>query len=462
MVQARRTARPRPAALVRLFENQTGQPLSPPPSAIFQNPTPSEVQPLPEYTTSGGVLIAYPGTTPRPSGHIQLPPDGPRDFGIPDELIIRMQQADTDHPVHIFILCDDASVLPGLNERFSAAANQLGLTFDPNLVHLVPWDTDTYWTRDYGPWWIRNKNTGVLGIAKHVYTSLGGGSVGLVEGAEQVTPREGLGIFRPNDDAAAVKFSDFLNAPVRAWNAARWQDTQLPQMPTHDWFFTGLLNVGGNFMVTSDGIVASSYLAATQNELPIGDPTQPTDEIIAERLKYILEQLNRFMGINTYHVLSDPTGTYIGHIDCWGKFLADRKVLIADSQAPTTSKAFAAIASSFAAEGFEVTRVMCQDIYLPNANPAAATTAAYTNSLILNDHVYVPICGGDQQANDEAALRAYRSALPNYTVVGIPPKPDTPWLGTDALHCRTHEVPRAVVDNWLATQQNTAPTVSSG
>lgn len=451
----RSVARPQPAALAALFQAQTGHPLVPPASAIYHNDTPSPVRPIPEYADAGGVLIAYPGSTPRPAAHIQLPPSTPRDFGIPDELIVRMQQADTDHPVHVFILCDAPDVLPGLLSRFAAVAKELQLAFDPELVHLVPWDTDTYWTRDYGPWWIKNDHTGHYGIAKHIYTSLGGGSVGLVEGAEHVTPREGLGIFRPNDDAAAVKFSDFLNTPIRAWNAVRWHHTKLKQIPPHNWYCTGLLEVGGNFMVTGDGIIASSYLVATQNELPVArhdESDNPSAAVMAHRMEYILEQLNRFMGVSTYHVLSDPTGTYIGHIDCWGKFLADRKVLIGDSQDPATSKAFAAIAATFEAEGFEVTRVMCQDVYIPQANPPAATTAAYTNSLILNDHVYVPVCGAPHEAADQAALAAYQSALPTHTIVGIPPKPDTPWLGTDALHCRTHEVPRGVVDDWLRSQ----------
>jgi agmatine/peptidylarginine deiminase len=452
---SRRTARPTPLALARLFTLQTGLELEPPPSAIYTNTTPSPVRPIPEYAPAGGVLIAYPGTTVRPAAHIQLPPSKPRTFGIPDELIVRMQQADTDHPVHVFILCDDADQLSVVLQQLGSAAEKLQLAFDPSLVHFVPWDTDTYWTRDYGPWWIRNDDTGHLGIAKHTYTSLGGGSVGLVEGAEHVTPREGLGIFRPNDDAAAVKFSDYLNTPIRAWNAARWQHKRLPEIPPHNWYYTGLLEVGGNFMVTGDGILASSYLVATQNELPVpkhDQTTNPSAKVIAQRMEYILEQFNRFLGVHTYHVLSDPTGTYIGHIDCWGKFLADRRVLIADSEDPQVSKAFGDIAATFAAEGFEVTRVMCQDTYIPQANPPAATTAAYTNSLILNDHVYVPLSGPPHEAQDAAAIEAYQSALPEHSIVGIPSKPDTPWLGTDALHCRTHEVPREVVDNWLESQ----------
>jgi agmatine/peptidylarginine deiminase len=449
-----RLGRPSPAALAQLFKQQTGYDYQPPPSAVYQNNTPSPVHAVPEFAPMGGVLIAYPGTVSRPAAHIQLPPSGPRMFGIPDELIVRLQQADSDCPVRVFVLCDNPAELDAVREGLAKVAGERQLAYDPQLIHFVPWDTDTYWTRDYGPWWVENDEAGRLGIAKHIYTSLGGGSVGLVEGAEHVSPREGLGIFRPNDDSAAVKLSDFLNTPVRSWDAAEWHGKKLPQIPPHDWYCTGLLEVGGNYMVTGDGRIASTYLVATQNELPVprqGRSDNPAADVIAHRMEYVLGQLNRFMGVQTYHVLQDPTGSYIGHIDCWGKFLAPRKVLIADSEDPAVSAKFAEIAASFAAEGFEVYRVMCQDVYIPQAD-TPATTAAYTNSLILNDRVYVPVAGPPHEERDKAALAVYGEALPGYQVIGIPGKPEAPWLGTDALHCRTHGIPRRVIDNWLHSQ----------
>jgi len=466
MSNLRSTNRPSTNALLALFKHRTGC-QKPPESKIYTCDSPSPVRAIAEFEDMGGVLIAYPGTLAQPpsmssqSGAVypntqaQKPPTGPRSFGIPNELIIRMQQADSCKPVHIFIFCADLAEKTHIVASLAATAASMNLTFKEELIHLIPWDTDTYWTRDYGPWWIHNKVTDYYGIAKHVYTTLGGGEVGLVEGAETVDPLEGLGIFRPNDDYAAVCFSDYLNNPIRKWNGATWNSKKnTPQINVHDWFFTGLLDVGGNYMVNGEGIIVSSYLVATQNELPVLDETRTTDPCaatIARRMAYITEQLNRFMGIHKYHVLSDPTGTYIGHIDCWGKFLAKDKILIANSQDPEVDAAFDHIADSFKQEGFQVYRVMCQDIYVPLVNPPA-TTAAYTNSLILNDHVYVPIAGPPYHEDDERALQVYREALPAYTVIGIPGKPENPWLGTDALHCRTRAVPRQVVDNWLQSQ----------
>lgn len=445
-------SRPTPKLLGEFFKKHTK--CEPPPSSkIYHCDTPSPVRAVAEFEPMGGVLIAYPGT--QIPNQIQLPLNGPREFGIPNDLIVRMQQADTFHPVHIFIMCADSTQKSSVIENLSNTAKEYSLKFDPKLIHFVPWDTDTYWTRDFGPWWIQNKVTGYYGIAKHVYTTLGGGSVGLVEGAEKVTSREGHGIFRPNDDYGASQLSDFLNSPIRKWNSANWHKKKLPRIQTHDWFFTGLLDVGGNYMVTGDGIISSSYLVATQNELPVThetETTKPHVDNIESRIKYILEQLNRFMGIDTYHVLTDPSGSYIGHIDCWGKFLAPRKILIAQSDDEKINEAYDNIAKSFSKEGFDVFRVLCQNIFIPSSDDSPATTAAYTNSLILNDHVYVPLAGERYKEFDEKALNVYRKALPEHTIVGIIGKADAPWLGTDALHCRTRGIPKDVIHNWLKSQ----------
>ena len=449
--------RPTPHELGSLFKKLTK--CGPPPKCkSYQCDKPSPVNAVPEFDLMGGVLITYPGTIAQPSNQIQLPPTGPRTFGIPNELIIRMQQLDSEQPVHIFIMCADQNEKVNVVNSLTETATAKGLNFDPDLIHFVPWDTDTFWTRDYGPWWIYNKTTGYYGIAKHLYTSLGGGSVGLAEGAEEVTPTEGMGIFRPNDDYGADKFSDFLNAPIRKWNNASWNNSEkLTPIDVHNWYNTGLLDVGGNYMVTGDGIIASSYLVATQNELPVKSEDRTTDpcaNTIEKRMEYILEQLNRFMGVYTYHVLTDPSGTYIGHIDCWGKFLAANKILIAQSENSKINDSYNSIAQYFVEKKFEVYRVLCQNIYVPIADQPD-TTAAYTNSLILNNYVYVPMAGENYESYDTDALHVYEKALPDYTIVGIEGKPEYPWLGTDAMHCRTRGVPRTVVDNWLKSQMLT-------
>ena len=76
-------------------------------------------------------------------------------------------------------------------------------------------------------------------------------------------------------------------------------------------------------------------------------------------------------------------------------------------------------------------------MYRVYANPNAYQATPYTNSLILNDHVFVPVTGN---SHDNEAIAVYQQAMPGYTIVPIMQSSYTPWQSTDALHCRTHEL----------------------
>jgi hypothetical protein len=131
-------------------------------------------------------------------------------------------------------------------------------------------------------------------------------------------------------------------------------------------------------------------------------------------------------------VEQDPNGTYIDHIDCWGKFLAPNKVLI--RKVPTSHPQYDEIEATAAFYASQVssygTLYKVYRVNTPNNEP-------YTNSFIMKNKVCVPIMG---TANDAAAILAYKMAMPGYQVLGFLGNSSTPWESTDALHCRTHEM----------------------
>jgi len=73
-------------------------------------------------------------------------------------------------------------------------------------------------------------------------------------------------------------------------------------------------------------------------------------------------------------------------------------------------------------ELYEVFRV-----YTPQDQP-------YSNSLIINNKVLVPVMGNQW---DDEALAVYEQALPGYEVISI----TGTWESTDALHCRVKGIP---------------------
>jgi len=301
-----------------------------------------------EFQPMGGVMIAYP-------------------LGIPVSLVRELSQI-----IPVKVLVNSAS---DSNQAKSYFNNQ-----QVNMANVQFWriQHDSYWTRDYGPWFVIDGQDSV-GVVDFVYNR----------------PQ------RPHDDAA-------LEAVTERLGVSRYE------MP--------LVHTGGNYMVDGYGTAASTMLVLQENpsetEASIGTIT------------------HNFLGIDNYMILPDPLGEYIAHIDCWGKFLDVDKVLI--GQVPANDPRYSnyeAVAQTFAdaispwGNHYQVYRVY--------ANPNANKATPYTNSLILNDHVFVPVTGN---SHDNEAIAVYEQAMPGYTIVPIMQSNYTPWESTDALHCRTHEL----------------------
>jgi len=241
-----------------------------------------------------------------------------------------------------------------------------------NLAHcnFIYSYTDTYWTRDYGPWFVTYGNRQV-GIIDFKYNRP-----------------------RPYDDDIPKVVADSLNI---------------------NWFGMNVIHTGGNYMNADHGQSSSTTLVWDEN------PSQTHQQIADKMLSYL--------GVDDYMVVPDPNNTYIDHIDCWGKFLDVDKVLI--RSVPTSHPQYAAIEATAAYYAAQIssygTPYKVYRVYTPNNEP-------YTNSLILNKKVFVPIMGSSY---DNAALLAYQTAMPGYEIIGIIGAPSTPWESTDALHCRT-------------------------
>ena len=207
-------------------------------------------------------------------------------------------------------------------------------------VEFITGSTDSYWTRDYGPWWIVDGN-GEVGIVDFTYNRP-----------------------RPNDNQAPFKVADYLNTP---------------------YFASNIITAGGNYMTDGYGIGASSTLIYDENSMS-------NNQIHQDMLDYY--------GIHTYHAIEDPNNTYIDHIDCWGKFLSPQKVLIREVQSSHAQydeieevvDYFESIVNGYG-EPWEFFRV-----YTPSNQP-------YTNSLILNNKVIVPIMNSSW---DDDALEVYQ------------------------------------------------------
>ena len=262
--------------------------------------------------------------------------------------------------------CNVTTIVSGQSQQNTVTSN-----YSSNGVNLANCDflwasSESYWTRDYGPWFVIDGNDD-FGVVNFPYNRP-----------------------RPNDNDIPIEVADYLGIDLYGMN---------------------VVTAGGNYMTDGLGISSASTLIWEEN----------SGQTHAE----ISQKLEDYLGIHTFHPVEDPNNTYIDHIDCWGKFLAPDKVLIREvavshaqyDEIEATAAYYAAQTSSWGVP-FEVFRV-----YTPQNQP-------YTNSLILNDRVFVPITGSGW---DDDALASYEAAMPGYEILGFTGS----WESTDALHCRT-------------------------
>lgn len=186
-----------------------------------------------------------------------------------------------------------------------------------------------------------------------------------------------------------------------------------------------ITHTGGNLMQDGRGTAFSDDLVIQEND---------NNETKVRSL------MKQYTGTDNYVITIDPQGDYIAHIDCWGKIVAPDKIIVA--RLPKSNSRY----KYYEQVAEELANTKC--IYGYNYRiyridePGGNTVAPYTNSLIANNHVYMPL--GSNSSYNQKALEVYQEALPGYEVIGIEGYPSSNYnafLNTDALHCRTHEIP---------------------
>jgi agmatine/peptidylarginine deiminase len=228
--------------------------------------------------------------------------------------------------------------------------------------------TDSFWTRDYGPWFIFEDET--LAIVDHIYNRP-----------------------RPNDDV-------------------------IPQVLGAEWgmdvYGMDLIHTGGNHMSDGLGMSASTELVYDENP---GKTVTEIHDLMRDHLG------------NEYTVLDYIESGGIHHIDCWAKYLNPTTVLVKEVAPSHPSHDLLDARADYLSqqispwgEPYTVVRVYCP------------SGTAYTNSLILNDKVLVPIFGS---AWDDDALQVYEDAMPGYEILGFTGS----WYDNDAIHCRAMGMP---------------------
>ncbi len=320
---------------------------------VETDPPTGEVRNIAEWESMEGVLITY---------------DSYYGFGIPYSLIAEMSED-----------CVVTTIVSGASEETEVRGYYTNNGVNLDNCNFLYTPVDSYWSRDYSPWYVAVDNSEVS-IINFPYNRP-----------------------RPNDNDIPIKMADFLSIPLYGMN---------------------VVQTGGNYMTDGMGISASTTIVYTES----------AEAGITEA--QVNERMLNYLGINTYHVMEDPMDDYIDHVDCWAKFLDVDKIII--TQVPESDYRYddyEATAAYFAEQNcsygypYEVYRVQAAVAGSGDVNP-------YTNSLILNDKVFVPQTGSSY---DDEAIALYEEAMPGYEIIGVTAGSHE-WINSDALHCRTHGI----------------------
>ena len=288
------------------------------------DPPTGNIRQTSEFEQMEGVLVAYP-------------------LGVPYDLIVELSEYTKVYTV----------VTSG--QQTSCENNYINHGVNMANCEFINAPTNSWWMRDYGPWFI--DNDGEIAIVDFPYNRPS----------------------RPLDDEIPIEVANYLGV---------------------DLYGMDVIHTGGNYMCDGNYIGASTDLVYEENP---GTSAAEIDEYFED-----------FLGITEYHVTIDPLDDYIKHIDCWGKFLDVDKVMI--GQVPETDYRyddFEFVANYFADQTsawgnlFQVYRV-----YTPGGYPSTP----YTNGLITNNKIFIPQSGSQW---DDEALTSYEEAMPGYEVIGI-------------------------------------------
>jgi agmatine deiminase len=281
------------------------------------------------------------------------------------------------------LLADEDQVCVILSTSLESTATNSFKTAGVKMdnIKFIKAATDSYWTRDYSAWWVMVGSTG----ERH---------------CEVVDPM--YYPERTNDDNIPKVLADYLN-----------KKTYYP---------LNMYVEGGNMM--TDGI-------------KVGTSTNRVLDKNSQSADSLKKLTGSILGFSPYNIIDDTTGTYIKHIDCWAKYIAENKVLV--RRVPQRSSAYQK--TEEAAKNFANTKngngvpFTVYRVDTPSDQP-------YVNHLVLNKRVFIPITGSTPSSADKTALAQIQEAYgSDYKVVSVPQDYSHQWLPTDSLHCRVNSIP---------------------
>ncbi len=299
--------------------------------------------------------------------------------------------------------------------------NEWGIDSEKTTFIYAQQGVDAWWTRDWGPSAVFT-NTGQLKLAdgKYIYATP----------LTDLECNDSLNFlyFDENNKMELTQIDDDATIPL-----AKQLGFEVMDLPFN--------NTGGNVLTDGLGTAFSTCVINTENRYHgIGN-------------KSFLHLNDSLLGFQRYNIISNFEKHGIQHIDCLLKLINEETILMAE---PPSDHVLFNIYDDIITEELSKLKTPYQRPYkilrIKTARYSDEQLAAYTNSLILNKTVYVPLFNIPQ---DSIALKTWQDVMPGFEIKGFEfTLDDEPfvtyelrkhyrgygWNSGDALHCRTRAI----------------------
>ena len=296
-----------------------------------------------------------------------------------------------------------------------------GIDSNRNTFIYLPLGVDSWWVRDWGPPAVFTPDgTMKLGDGRYVFST----PISKIQCGDSLEFLNASGdhqiINTQTDDRATGFLSKSLNIDL----------LDLP-----------FINTGGNVLTDGLGTAFSTCILVNENRF-FG--------VSKEKFFRLNKEL---LGIERYNILSNFEKWGMQHIDCYMKLLDEERILVMEP--PKDHELFQVYEDIIENEikklknpygrPYEIFRIKTERY-------DEDRLAAYTNSLIVNKTIYVPLFNIKE---DSVALSTWRQVMPGYAIKGFGFKlSDEPvisqkmrdnyqqygWRFADALHCRVRAI----------------------
>lgn len=335
-------------------------------------------------------------------------------LGIPHKLVVELAKDDK-----LFTMVPDESAKKEAEKWYV----EWGIDLQNVQFIFAPQDVDSWWLRDWGP-----------------HAVFDDGEMKLADGQyPNSTPFSGIAcdaqlgfIFTKKDEETGadivVPTTTEDMAPYEIGEAMDFEMVELP------FVFTG-----GNVLTDGRGTALSTCIIANENQY------------MGLKRNDFLKKAEDLLGIEDYKIISNFEKSGIQHIDCFMKILDEEKLFVI--RPPKDHELYPIYEDIVQNELSQLKNCFGRPyeiLRLDTERYEEEELAAYSNSIIINQNIYVPLFG---IAQDSIALKQWADAMPGYTVKGFEfvvddePKLSAQarehysgkigWNSGDALHCRT-------------------------